>query len=272
VTAHFSAFSFVDRITELQDARVRGAFTIPNGLTDFSPCLVAEAVGQLAAWAAMARSDFSRRPVAALAAEVRIATAALPGWHLDLGVDLGSADDDTIVYDGWAEHTGTRVIELHRCVGPMLPLEEFDAPEAVRAHFGSLGGPGAVPGRFQGVPAHDISMIEHAPGVAARAELRVPRDAPFFEDHFPRRPVFPATLLVDAATVLATDVVGGGARLQRLEDVKLRAFISPGQHITLETTVLGQGAGSTVVTFVARVEGKRVATARLTFASSTREE
>ena len=85
----FSAFSFVDRITALESGRrARGRFAIPAALPAFSTGLVAEAVGQLAAWAAMAHAGFRRRPVAALAGEMRIVGEAAPGEIVDLGVEI----------------------------------------------------------------------------------------------------------------------------------------------------------------------------------------
>src|SRR5919201_397656 len=47
----------------------RGSFAIPPDVAPFSSCLLAEAVGQLAAWVAMSHIDFRGRPVAALANE-----------------------------------------------------------------------------------------------------------------------------------------------------------------------------------------------------------
>ena len=128
----FSAFSFVDRITAWKLAAGSGRFAVPAGLPAFSTCLVAEAVGQLAAWVAMAQAEFRRRPVAALSGETRIVGEAAPGEILDLGVEIESCDADAVAYAGWARVADTPVLELSRCVGPMLPLEDFDAPEAVR--------------------------------------------------------------------------------------------------------------------------------------------
>jgi len=60
---HFRAFSFVDQITLVHEgSRVQGRYFIPSGLKDFPSALAAEAVGQLAAWAAMEATDFERRP------------------------------------------------------------------------------------------------------------------------------------------------------------------------------------------------------------------
>ena len=77
---HFAAFSFVDRITEfVPGTRAKARFAVPAGLASFPSCLVAEAVGQLAAWVAMAHIDFRGRPVAALASETRFHRDVRPG-------------------------------------------------------------------------------------------------------------------------------------------------------------------------------------------------
>ena len=44
-------------------------------------------------------------------------------------------------------------------------------------------------------------------GKSLRANLNVPREATFFADHFPRNPVFPATLLLDAQIRVAAELV-----------------------------------------------------------------
>jgi 3-hydroxymyristoyl/3-hydroxydecanoyl-(acyl carrier protein) dehydratase len=270
----FSAFSFVDRITALEDGRrARGRFAIPAGLPVFSTGLLAEAVGQLAAWVAMAHAEFRRRPVAALAGETRIVGEAAPGEILDLGVEIESCDPDAVVYGGWARVADTPVLELCRCVGPMLPLEEFDAPEAVRGDFETLCGLGARPGRFPGITAPDLSLIDHIPGQRLRASMHVPVSAPFFGDHFPRRPVFPATLLLDALIRLAVQLAGEalpsgqGLRPARLTDVKMRSFILPGHAVEIEAGIRSATDGAAELTLTAMVDEKRVATGRMEIVS-----
>ncbi|HVR99027.1 MAG TPA: hypothetical protein VMW27_20575 [Thermoanaerobaculia bacterium] len=266
----FSAFSFVDRITALESGRrARGRFAIPAGLPAFSTGLVAEAVGQLAAWAAMAQAGFRQRPVAALAGEMRIVGDTAPGEIVELGVEIERCDPDAVAYGGWARVADTPVLELRRCVGPMLPLEEFDAPEAVRGDFETLRGPGARPDRFPGIAAPDLSLIDHIPGQRLRASMRVPVSAPFFGDHFPRRPVFPATLLLDVLIRLSVQLAGealpAGRRLRptRVADVKMRSFILPGHAVEIETAIRSATDGAAELTLAAMVDGKRVATGRM---------
>ena len=118
---HFAAFSFVDRITDLEAGmRARGTFAVPENLAAFPACLVAEAVGQLAAWVAMSKIDFRGRPVAALATETIFHGDVVPGSRLELSVEIEALDDEAVAYGGSARFDGATVIELRHCLGPML--------------------------------------------------------------------------------------------------------------------------------------------------------
>jgi len=151
---HFAAFSFVDRIVEFEPGkRAVGRYDVPAGIAAFPSCLVAEAVGQLAAWVSMEHIAFRGRPVAALATETRFRGDVAPGDTLDLSVDLDSCDDDAVAYSGRAEVRGSTVIELIHCLGPMLPVAEFDAPEALAGRLELLRGPGAAPAQRSTSPS-----------------------------------------------------------------------------------------------------------------------
>jgi 3-hydroxymyristoyl/3-hydroxydecanoyl-(acyl carrier protein) dehydratase len=268
MASHFSAFSFVDRITGLEPGRrARGRFLVPPAVPDFLPSLAAEAVGQLAAWVAMSQSAFRRRPVAGIAGEVRLRGAARPGDTLELHVEITTCDDEAVAYGGRAEVRGTTIIALADCVGPMLPLEEFDAPEAVAARFALLCGAGAPPGQFPGVSPLEYVVTGREPGRRLQAELCVSGSAPFFADHFPRRPVVPGTLLLDAQLRLAAALTGESAgqapRPQpcRAQNVKLRAFIAPDQLVEIWAETARDTEGT--VSIGARVKGKPVSSGRV---------
>lgn len=273
---HFAAFSFVDRITELEPgSRARAVFDIPADLPAFPACLVAEAVGQLAAWVAMAQIDFRGRPVAALATETIFHRDVAPGSRLELAVDIESCDDEAVAYGGSAEVDGETVIELKHCLGPMLPVQDFDSPDAMRERYSLLCSEGAPSGRFRGVADPELVAIESASGKSARALLRVPRSAAFFADHFPRRPVFPATLLLDSQIRLAMELarsslrVSAGTQLvpQRMTNVKVRSFIVPGQDVELVTELVSAHGASSTARLSATIDGRSVATARLEIAA-----
>jgi 3-hydroxymyristoyl/3-hydroxydecanoyl-(acyl carrier protein) dehydratase len=275
MTEHFAAFSFVDRITTLEPGvRARGMFAVPGDLAVFPACLVAEAVGQLAAWAAMAKVDFRGRPVAALATETIFRGDVAPGSRLELAVEVESCDDEAVAYGGVAYVDGAQVIELRHCLGPMLPVREFDAPEELRERFRLLCAEGAPAGRFHGVATPELSALEGEAGLSARAMLQVPTTAPFFADHFPRRPVFPATLLLDSQIRLALDLaraaIGSAARTQlapeRMTNVKMRSFIAPGQTVVLGAELAAANDIHGAVRLSAAIDGRTVATARLNVA------
>ena len=268
---HFAAYSFVDRIDAFEPGRAAHAtYAVPPHLARFPACLVAEAVGQLAAWVSMDHIDYRGRPVAALANQTRFHGEAHPGATLELSVTIDQCDDEAVAYGGQARCNGKPLLELVDCLGPMLPVVDFDDPAALRARFALLRGAGASPGRFRGVAPRQVTMQERVPGVSLRARLDVPTAAPFFHDHFPRRPVFPATLLLDTQIELALGLAreaqwaaGHGVEPHRGTHVKMRSFIAPGQTLDLAVDVKPPVEGIARATMQAATDGRTVAGARL---------
>jgi 3-hydroxymyristoyl/3-hydroxydecanoyl-(acyl carrier protein) dehydratase len=157
----------------------------------------------------------------------------------------------------------------------MLPVEEFDSPAELRERFELLCGTGAPPGRFRGVMAPRIVDSNSVPGKSSTAMLHVPQSAPFFADHFPRRPVFPATLLLDSqirlALRLAADVkdLPPGTKLApvRMTHVKMRSFIAPGDVLELAAEWAPSTDGVKKILLSEQSNVRSIATARLELAS-----
>ena len=184
----------------------RGVFHVPAAVAAFPACLVAEAVGQLAAWVSMEHIDYRGRPVAALAGETRFLVTSRRATRCNSRSRSTMSTMTRCRIAAGPTSTATRVIELNDCLGPMLPTTDFDAPEALRERFALLRGAGAPPDRFHGVVDPVVEIVEHVPAQSIRATLKIPAAAPFFADHFPRRPVFPATLLLNSQIGLATQL------------------------------------------------------------------
>lgn len=240
---HFRAFSFVDRILA-DDAgkRISGRYRIPADLADFPPSLVSEAIGQLAAWSAMAATGFEVRPVAGIAGRVEFPGRARPGDVLELEATLVKADLEAVGYDGLAAVGGETVVRLVDTLGPMVPMADFDDPGAVRARYERLRAAGAEPCAFGGVPEMAVERTGGTPGETAEGLLRVPAAAAFFGDHFPRRPVFPGTLLMNLKLAFASVLVDGPDapglwRPSAACDVKLRSFMPPGEVLDVKAEV-----------------------------------
>jgi 3-hydroxymyristoyl/3-hydroxydecanoyl-(acyl carrier protein) dehydratase len=268
---HFRAFSFVDRINCLDaGGSVRGTYAIPASVRDFPASLVAEAAGQLAAWGAMSRVDFTHRPVAGIAGQINLLADAKPGQVLDLTVELESVDNETVAYAGTAHVNGQPILRLQDCVGPMLPVADFDDPDLIRGRFALLTSSGAVAGGFAGLPDMSPEIADGASGDSLHAFLNVPFTADFFADHFPRRPVFPGTLLMhanlQAAGMLAAQVPLPGSTKWRpaiISDVKLRTFTLPGEQLDITAIRAQQSSDALIVDVESRNRQRLVAGARI---------
>jgi 3-hydroxymyristoyl/3-hydroxydecanoyl-(acyl carrier protein) dehydratase len=265
------SFSFVDRIIEHEPRRhARGVFRVPDTVPKFPAALLVEAVGQLAAWVAMAAEGFARRPVAALAQRITLGHSFPAGTLIDLEVDVARCDRDAVLYQGTASVGGTEVTRLHKCLGPMLPLVDFDDPDAARQRFEALCAEGLAP---RGYASHEWLLDLRDEDLAdeqCTALLRVPPEAAFLADHFPRKPVLPATLLFDTQLrmavrlALTTMAVEPGTFLvaRVLREAKVRAFMTPGTELVIGAQVLAaRRSGEIAVN--AKHEGKQVASARV---------
>lgn len=243
MSEHFRAFSFVDRIhNDETGKKISGEYHIPEGIDQFPASLVAEAIGQCAAMSSMAVVDFQFRPVAGIAGAVEFCGEVKPGDTLQLEATLVKADEEAVGYDGVATVNGESVVRLRDCLGPMVPMADFDDPEAVRARYQLLSGEGAELYAYEGVPEFDFEVTGGEPGQTIEGGFTIPEAASFFRDHFARRPVFPGTLLMNLNLRFLQGLIDqlpgeGSWTVLGMKDVKLRAFMPPGESLVLRGEV-----------------------------------
>jgi hypothetical protein len=257
-------FVFVDRISAITAEHARGELRRAPDAPPLPPWLVIEAVGQLAAWIAMARGNFATRPVAALVGDVRLSGTDL-GVPLALEARIDRVDSRAVLYSGSARIGDTEIAALRRCVGPLLPAQVFDDPAALRQRFAALCAgplpPGA--GGAEGVlPRAELSAL--ALGDARRA-VRVDR-RPFFADHFraarciTRRSGVSAEPSPRTLAAQALGVAPERMRPTHVADFKVRAFSPPGQVLDLIAETQPSADGAVAIAVSASVEGRRIAT------------
>jgi 3-hydroxymyristoyl/3-hydroxydecanoyl-(acyl carrier protein) dehydratase len=272
----FSAFSFVDRITSTNNyGEINGSFKIPDHLDFFPHSLVAEAIGQLAAWYAMSKLNFTSRPVAALAGQINYHGEVYPGETLSLAAKIDSCDSDSVTYSGLAVVGERLILELMDCTGAMLPQEEFDDSKIVEKQFKLLETIGAKENRLAVVPCIQGTNL-HADAIGTlEACLIIPDQADFFTDHFPNKPVFPATLLMYALTSMVMEKINNrspqsnilNVNISAMRRVKVRSWIAPGEHVSLRAEFLPTERNPKSVKLTANHAGKLVASALLELAA-----
>ena len=120
----------------------------------------------------------------------------------------------------------------------------------------------SLPCRFQVVLID--RLLECVPGQSARALKNVSVNESWFQGHFPEYPVMPGVLVLDALVQLSTVLSHASGQglpttIHTIESVRFKRQIIPGDQLTLQTTMHGEGR----FTVVASVNGETAAEARL---------
>jgi len=114
-----------------------------------------------------------------------------------------------------------------------------------------------------------FQSFEYALGVK-----NVTINEPFFQGHWPKNPVMPGVLIIEAmaqvSSVITVDCEGEQTQSQAfflsIENAKFRKQVVPGDQILIESTVKRMRRNAVRVKAVARVDGDVVAEAEMTFA------
>ena len=117
------------------------------------------------------------------------------------------------------------------------------------------------------------TVEELVPGERAVAKKCVSYNEPYFAGHFPEEPVMPGVLLIEAlaqtgaVAILAMEENKGKiAYFAGIQNAKFKQKVVPGDVLILETEIIRQKGPIGVGRAVAKVDGKIVCKAELTFA------
>jgi len=288
------SFLFVDRILELTPGqKIRGIKHVTHDdvylYSDtrdhhyFMPSMIGETLGQLTAWAVMAHCNFTKRPVAGIASNVKLYRNVYVGETLLLESFIDSLDDDAVHYHSIARVGAETVFTIDDALGPLLPMASLIDDAVVRHQFDEVNRPGewvdtASSGRFNlllpdpstriTVPMCFDHVIASEPGVSLSATKRINRAAPYFQDHFPNKPVLPMTVLIECQLGLIPQFLnraGFGAgfakhyRVEAINRIKMSDFVHPGDQIRCTLTVKYHHEDELILQVQVDVAGKRVA-------------
>jgi hypothetical protein len=152
---------------------------------------------------------------------------------------------------------------MSRCVGPLLPIDDFEDPAAARARYERLRQGDGEPSSFVSIEPPRCDIVHLEPGVAVRATMQVPSRAALFADHFPRRAVYPATLLLDRQMRLVQPLLPGRDwQARSVTHVKIGAFVLPGDELTLEASLMSDAGDERLFALVGFRGETRISRAR----------
>ena len=104
-----------------------------------------------------------------------------------------------------------------------------------------------------------------------RSAATVPDKSTIFEGHFPGYPLMPGVLVIDTMNLASGWLIIGLTNFTRMpffaavKEAKLRAFVTPGQKLSVSASIKHEGSGYTMTSAEIRHEGKVVCSAELTF-------
>lgn len=291
-------FLFVDRITHSSPGEIiRGVKHITSddaylcqeegGRPYFIPSLIGETLGQLAAWNVMQCNQFKFRPVAGIVSSAQLHQRAYLGDTLFLESFIDVLDEQAVQYHAEASVRGKPVFTLDGALGPLLPMEDFIEESEVRSQYAEIYRPVdeqelstcaaseivSELGEWSGLkiaPMRFDRIIAHEPGLSLQAEKRVTRSAPYFPDHFPKKPVLPMTVLLECKLNLADAFLEASSfarqyQIRELRKIKMNEFVYPGDIVHCTLLVKKRTEDELVLTFRSEVAGRRVCVLDMVF-------
>ena len=129
----------------------------------------------------------------------------------------------------------------------------------------------ALPHRYPMLLVDRVESLDPEKGITAIKAVTI--NEPFFQGHFPARPIMPGVLIVEAlaqaAGVLAVEALGlaGSGKLvyfMAIEGAKFRAPVEPGVLLKLEVEFVQKRASVCKFAGRASVDGKLAAEANFT--------
>jgi 3-hydroxyacyl-[acyl-carrier-protein] dehydratase len=102
-------------------------------------------------------------------------------------------------------------------------------------------------------------------------EAQVPRESTIFEGHFPGYPLMPGVLLIEAMAQTSGWLLIAMLKFERMpflaavKEAKMRNFVTPGELLKIEASIVHDGSGFAMTAAKVSVGGELRCNATLTF-------
>src|ERR1700749_2506499 len=113
----------------------------------------------------------------------------------------------------------------------------------------------------------DLNTVEKT----ITAEAQVPNTSTVFEGHFRGHPIMPGVLLIESMAQTSGWLLLALMKFERMpflaavKEAKMRGFVTPGEVLTVEASVIHEGSGYAMTEARVKVGGKLRSNASLTF-------
>jgi 3-hydroxyacyl-[acyl-carrier-protein] dehydratase len=102
-------------------------------------------------------------------------------------------------------------------------------------------------------------------------EAQVPQNNTIFEGHFPGHPIMPGVLLIESMAQTSGWLLIALTKFERMpflaavREAKMRSFVSPGDLLNIEASVVHEGSGYAITAAKVKVKGQLRCNATITF-------
>ena len=102
-------------------------------------------------------------------------------------------------------------------------------------------------------------------------DAQVPSESTIFEGHFPGYPLMPGVLLIEAMAQTSGWLLIALMKFERMpflaavKEAKMRSFVTPGDMLKIEASVVHEGSGYAITAAKIRVSGELRCNATITF-------
>jgi 3-hydroxyacyl-[acyl-carrier-protein] dehydratase len=102
-------------------------------------------------------------------------------------------------------------------------------------------------------------------------EAQVPHQSTIFEGHFPGYPLMPGVLLIEAMAQTSGWLQIAVMKFERMpflaavKEAKMRTFVTPGELLKIDASIVHEGSGYTITKAKVSVDGKLRSDATITF-------
>lgn len=115
------------------------------------------------------------------------------------------------------------------------------------------------------------TILEYTPRESIKAQKSLSLSAAYLPDHFPRKPVLPLTVLLQAKLELAGNFLshsfedGHLFRPVTVRKVKMSGFVQPGDSVITTIKLKEKTENQAIISYLTEMNGKRVCMAEAVF-------